>query len=121
MSFYYLASPYSKYPLGITTAHYHVCQQAALLIRSGVPVYSPIAHMHPIAQFGDIDPFDHDIWLPVDRHMMDAAGGLIVLKMLSWTTSYGVAEEVRHFTAADKPVVFMKPGVVPDVLLQEGR
>ena len=122
MAFWYLASPYSKYPLGITAAHFHVCQQAALLIRSGVPVYSPIAHMHPIAQFGDIDPFDHDIWLPVDRHMMDAAGGLIVLKMEGWSRSYGMAEEMKHFAAGGyKPIVFMDPGVVPDVLLREGR
>ena len=119
--FYYLASPYSKYPLGITAAHFHVCQQAALLIRSGVPVYSPIAHTHPIAQFGDIDPFDHDIWLPLDRHMMDAAGGLIILKMEGWSRSYGMGTELAYFAEQDRPIVYMDPGVVPDVLLQEGR
>ena len=119
--FWYLASPYSKYPLGITAAHFHVCQQAALLIRSGVPVYSPIAHTHPIAQFGDIDPFDHDIWLPLDRPMMDAACGLIVLKLEGWSRSLGVIAEMKHMAGfGNKPIVFMEPDVVPAVLL-EGR
>jgi hypothetical protein len=119
--FWYLASPYSKYPLGITAAHYHVCQQAGLLIQAGVPVYSPIAHTHPIAQFSGIDPHDHDIWLPADKPIADAAGGLIVLKLEGWSRSFGIAEEIEWFASAGKPVVYMEPGEVPAELLQEGR
>lgn len=113
MNFWYLATPYSKYHLGIEEAFRDACRQTALLIRAGVPTFSPIAHTHPIAIHGDIDPFAHEIWLPADRPMMDAARGLIVCKMDGWAQSYGVRVEIQTFEAAGKPVVYMEPGEVP--------
>jgi hypothetical protein len=115
MSFYYLASPYSKYPKGIVAAFEKICQEAALLVRHQIPVYSPIAHTHPIAIHGDIDPFDHSIWLEADRAFMDAACGLIVCQMEGWEVSYGIGVEIRHFEKAGKPIYYMAPGIVPDL------
>jgi hypothetical protein len=111
--FYYLASPYSKHPGGLEVAFRQACEAAALLIKAGVPVFSPIAHSHPIAVAGGLDPLSYDVWLPADRPMMDAASGIIVLHLLGWATSYGIAEEQRHFAAAGKPEVHMMPGQVP--------
>ncbi len=117
MSYWYLATPYSKFPSGIDRAFEAACKESALLIRNRVPIYCPIAHTHPIAMEGDIDPFDHTIWLPADRPMMDAACGLIVCQMETWDISYGIAEEIKVFTAAKKPVIYMTPGIVPDLNL----
>ena len=117
MSFWYLASPYSKYSAGIFAAYADACQQAALLVRAGVPVFSPIAHSHGIAEFGEIDPADHEIWLPADAPFMDAAHGIVVCKLPGWDKSRGVQHEIDVFQSADKPVVYMEPGVVPEVLL----
>ena len=64
MSYYYLATPYSKYPGGPEAAFQMACRQAAILIKAKIPVYCPIAHTHPIAVQNDMDPFDHGIWLP---------------------------------------------------------
>lgn len=111
--FWYLATPYSKYPKGIGAAFLEACKQAAVLVRGGVRVYSPIAHTHSIAQVGGIDPYDHDIWLPADRPFMDTARGLIVCKMDGWEDSYGIAEEIKIFEQADKPILFMEPGILP--------
>lgn len=119
MSFFYLASPYSKYPGGIEAAHADVCMEAALLVRAGIPVYSPIAHTHPIAIHGDIDPFDHSIWLEADRTFMDAAQGLIVCEMEGWETSYGIGVEIEHFKKAGKPIIRMTPGMLPQELMRE--
>lgn len=113
MSYWYLATPYSKYRDGIDEAWKLACREAALLIRAGVPVYSPIAHTHPVAIHGGIDPYDHGIWLPADEPMMRAARGLIVLRAAGWTHSFGITFEMRAFEAADKPVLFMDPGVFP--------
>lgn len=110
---WYLGSPYSKYPLGLNAAHKAVCENAALLIEEGVAVYSPIAHTHPIALHGQIDPLDHGIWLPIDAPLMAAADGLIVLKLMTWDRSSGLAFEIKGFAAADKPIVYMEPGIVP--------
>lgn len=113
MSFWYLATPYSKFPSGIEAAFIVACQQTALLIRAGIPVYSPIAHTHPVAVNGDIDPLDHSIWLPADAPLMSAALGLIVCKMESWESSYGIGVEIAEFKKAGKPIVYMEQNIVP--------
>lgn len=116
MSYWYLGSPYSKYPLGLNAAHKAICENAALLIKAGVPVFSPIAHTHPIAIHGEMDPLDHDIWLPADWPLLAAAKGVIVCKLTSWSRSYGLAAEIAAFAAAFKPIIYMEPGVVPEEL-----
>lgn len=113
-SYWYLASPYSKYPAGIDAAFEEVCRQAGLLIRAKIPVYSPIAHTHPIAKYSGMDPLDHGIWLPADLPLMrNAYRGLIVCKMDTWDISYGIGEEIKEFTALKRRVVYMTPGEVP--------
>jgi len=120
LSFYYLATPYSKYPEGenlyqrLNNAFLMACRQAALLIKAKVPVYSPIAHTHPIAMHNAMDPLDHGIWLPADTPMMEAARGLIVVKAPSWESSYGISKEIEHFTAAGKPILWMDVDVLPE-------
>lgn len=113
MSFWYLGSPYSKYPHGRAMAHIEACRNAALLIKAGVPVFSPIAHTHPIADIGNVDPLDHDIWLPADAPIMQAARGIIVLKMEGWDKSFGISCEIPYFKHTGRPVVYMEPGIVP--------
>ena|SRR5258706_15989331 len=108
--YWYLGSPYKKYREGPTMAYVVACQEAARLISSGVPVFSPIAHAHPIAMFGNINPLAHEIWLPADQPLMNAARGLIVLKMEGWEESYGLTVEIDAFTRAEKPIVYLGVG-----------
>lgn len=115
--FWYLGSPYAKYPRGLLLAHATVCKEAGRLIRAGVPVYSPIANSHPIARYCGMDPRDHAIWLPVDEPMMAAACGLIVLKMAGWAASVGLLYETNYFAERDRPIVYMTPGTVPEAVL----
>jgi hypothetical protein len=121
MSYFYLASPYSKFSGGIVAAFEEVCEQAALLVRAGVPVFSPIAHTHSIALHGHLDPYDLSIWLEADRAFMDAAKAIIVCKMDGWQESYGIGVEVEHFKRAGKPVHYMEPGFVPPEVLPKRR
>lgn len=109
MSYWYLATVYSKHPDGIDAAHVMACRAAADLIRAGIPVFSPIAHTHPIAIHGAIDPLDHSIWLPADAPMMAGARGLIVYCSEGWRDSYGIGEEIKAFTTAGKSIVHMTP------------
>jgi hypothetical protein len=110
MSFVYLATPYSKAPQGLDYAHKEACEAAAAWIKAGVPCYSPIAHTHPIAIVGDIDPLNHDIWLPADRPMMDASSALVVVMFTGWDESYGIKCEIREFEHNNKPIFFWQPG-----------
>lgn len=95
--YWYLASPYSKYPDGLDAAFREACRVTAYLIQNKIPVYSPIAHTHPVAIYGKMNPIDHDIWLPADLPLMNAAGGLIVVEMESWEDSFGIGEEIKAF------------------------
>lgn len=106
---YYLATPYTKYPQGIEQAFIDASKLAARLIQSGLSVYSPIAHTHPIAIHGGIDPLDHKIWLPFDNAMMKAATFLLVAHMPGWEESYGIGEEIKFFKAMGKPIYDLDP------------
>jgi len=132
-SFWYLATPYSRYPvkgflgllcrlpflkhLRLWLAFIAASRQAALLVAAGVKVFSPIAHTHPIAVFSRMDPFSHGIWIPADEPFMDAAYGLIVCMLPGWVQSRGIDIEIKRFRRAGKRVHFMRPGQVPGGLV----
>lgn len=117
----YLATPYSRYPLGIEQAFMDAAKLAALLMRMNIHVYSPIAHTHPLAVYGRIDPLDHAIWMPFDKMMMDKADVLIVAHMDGWQDSRGVAEEIAVFERAGKPIYDLDPRTLMMTRRQEER
>jgi len=106
--YFYISTPYTKYHAGIETAYIEACKVTAWLVRRNVNVYSPISHSHGPAIHGDIDALSHAIWMPQQQPMMEAAHGLIVVKMLGWDESRGVAEEIAYFSRAGKPCHFME-------------
>ena len=118
MSYLYLATPYARYPDGHHAAFVEACKQAAILTKAGLPVFSPIAHSHPLALHGEIANTDHDFWMNVDRPMMDAAHGIIVCMMKGWIESHGMKYEIQTFERAGKPVYYMAPGHVPYSLIK---
>jgi hypothetical protein len=106
--FWYLATPYSKWVGGMDDAFDHASVLAGRLLKKDVHVFSPIAHSHPIAKSGGIDPADHGIWLKLDEVFMRAAFGILVADMPGWHDSFGVKEEIRWFTKHKKPVYLLK-------------
>ena len=109
----YLASPYSKYTRGLQAAYQLACANVALLLKAGVPVFSPIAHTHGPAEYGGIDPRDHDFWMRADSPFMELCSGLIVLRADGWKESRGVTAELKYFRHSAKPVIWMEPGILP--------
>ena len=105
--FLYLATPYSKHPEGIDAAFRYACHAAGRLLSRGVKAFSPIAHSHPIAIHGNVDPLSHEIWLAADRPFMQAARGMIVVMMPGWETSYGVQQEIAAFNEMQKPIHYL--------------
>lgn len=106
---HYLGSPYSKFPRGTWAACKVVSPIAGRLIENGVPIFCPIAHSHPIAIYGSLDPLSHDLWLPVDAHLMRVCGAMLIAKMTGWDQSFEISEEVKVFRAADKPIYTLDP------------
>lgn len=109
----YLATPYTKYLGGnLEQAFIDAAKLTALLLRTGIKVYSPICHTHPIAMHGNLDPRDHSIWLPFDEAMMTAADTLIVAHMPGWQESFGVAHEIKFFEDRRKPIFDLDPATL---------
>lgn len=104
---YYLATPYTKYEGGIEAAFEAAAAITARLVKANLSVYSPIAHAHPVAVHGGIDPLDHSIWLDFDLRMMRAADCLIVAQMQGWRESFGVSQEIKFFQNAGKPILYL--------------
>jgi Domain of unknown function (DUF1937) len=107
--YWYLASPYSKYPGGIEIAFMDICLLAGTLIHEGLFVYSPICHTHPIALHAALDPFAHELWLPPDKQMAAGARGMIIAGFKGWRESFGISEEIKWFRAANKLIVLLDP------------
>lgn len=109
-TFWYLATPYSKYPHGHNAAFGLAARRAAELMAYDIPVFAPIAHSHPAADYlPKSDRTNHDFWMKVDAPFMEVASGLIVVAADGWQDSAGMKEEIKRFGAAGKPVVFWEP------------
>lgn len=115
--FYYLATPYSKYPRGIHAAYRLAQENQTILRMHQIRCFSPIVFCHHEAQVLDLDPHDHSIWLPVCAPIMARAKGLIVVLAESWESSFGMAQEWKDFDARGLPVIRMTPFVVPAELV----
>jgi len=100
----YLASPYKKFPKGAEQAFIDVCAIAGHLIQSGMAVYSPIAHNHPIAIHAGMKLHDYEIWIPLDKMMLDRCDVLIVAHMPSWEISEGIKIEIDYFIETGKSI-----------------
>ena len=112
--FWYMASPYRKYPLGIQAASEAASRFAAALFDRGIQIYSPIALSHEIARYTTLDPMD-EAWLAAQVPFMTAARGLIVAKINTWDLSSGIAWERTWFSERGRPI-YMLDDPLPEQL-----
>jgi len=75
------------------------------MMRTGLVVYSPIAHSHGIALYGL--PTDWDYWRRVDEEMMGCCSRVVVLKLDGWHESTGVAGEIEIASSLGLPVSYV--------------
>ncbi len=114
VGFWYLASPYSKYPAGLEVACQDVAAIAAALMDVDVNLFCPITHTHPIAFYSNRPATDSASWTRLQVPIMHAAVGMIVVQMDGWQESRGISEEREIFKAARKPILDVPPAVILD-------
>jgi hypothetical protein len=104
----YLASPYSD-PSPVVREHRYqsACRAAAHLMQQGHIVYSPIAHMHPIATLCDL-PTGWDYWRRIDEAFLAVCAKLCVLMLHGWEESAGVQAEIQIMSQAGKSVQYVR-------------
>lgn len=105
----YLASPYTRDTRSLVAAFQDICRIAARLHSAGIYCYSPIAHLHSFAVYGELDPLNLTLWLPHNQMMMDRCDCLIVAQMPGWDESDGIKGEVEYFEKVKKPIFDLEP------------
>lgn len=91
----YLASPYSGINKEMQYRRFELaCHCAGLLMASGLRVFSPIAHSHPIATLCNLD-LDWAFWKELDREMIRRCDQFAVLMLPAWEDSVGVRAEIQ--------------------------
>lgn len=104
-----MATPYSKFQFGIEAAAQEAARIAGRLIKQGENAYSLIVHSHYIVMIAGIDPLNHKYWMGVDQALMEKCDGLIVVLMMGWSKSKGVAMEIDAFQKMGKRVKYYDP------------
>lgn len=112
MTLAYLATPYSRYPLGLEQAFVDACALAARLISAGLHVYSPIAHSHGIAMHGAIEPLDQQFWMAFNGTMLNRCDELFIAHLDGWENSSGIAYEIDYFGRRKKPIFDLNPSTL---------
>ena len=104
----YLASPYSHPDSGVREQRFHqACYAAAQLLASGLTVFSPIVHGHPLVAHGL--PTDWPFWERFDRDHLVRCDEVVVLMLEGWRESVGVAAEILIAGELGKPVRYLDP------------
>lgn len=103
----YLASPYtSEDPFLMEERYLRTCKVLCDYLIAGLWTYSPIVHCHELAKIGGL-PKDSAFWRDYDFHMIDRSEALHVLRLDGWTTSVGIAEEIKHANRREIPVKYI--------------
>ena len=104
----YLASPYSHSDPAVMRERFEkICEVSARFMRDGVNIFSPIAHTHPIAQYGL--QLGWDFWKDYDEKIIAVCGELWVCTMDGWQESKGVQAEIKIAERLEVPVRFVNP------------
>lgn len=91
----YLASPYSHESPGVRQFRFEMaCFYAGKVMDNEHIIFSPIAHSHPIEQFGLGEIKDANFWLHQDFEILKRCDELWVLMLDGWKESYGVNREI---------------------------
>jgi Domain of unknown function (DUF1937) len=104
----YLASPYSHPDLAVRERRFRdACRAAAVFVRNGRAVFSPIVHGHPLVEYGL--PTDWSFWQWQDREHLARCDEVVVLMLDGWEESVGLQEEIRIGRELGKPVRYVAP------------
>jgi len=90
----YLAAPYSHELKRVKRDRYRaVSKAAAILMKRGEIVFSPISMTHPMAVYGDL-PGDWLFWEKFDCEFLTVCDRFLILELEGWMVSKGVMAEL---------------------------
>ncbi|MHC4708471.1 MAG: DUF1937 family protein [Planctomycetota bacterium] len=105
----YLASNYSHPdPVVMDDRAAEAQRASAHFLKQGFPIFSPIAHWHPIAKSYGL-PREYAFWKTYNLAMLRASRELWVLTLDGWKESRGVTDEIEHAHKWSISVVLRQP------------
>ena len=103
----YLASPYTHPKKRVKLIRFRkAARAAAVLIKQGLFIFSPITHTYPMEEYGI--PGDWEFWKAYDEKLLSICSRMIVLCLPGWEESVGVQAEISYMKAANKPISYVK-------------
>lgn len=106
----YIATPYNDPDPAVCRARFEaVTRYAAHLVKSGLTVYSPITHSHPMAEALPSLGLGWTHWQRHDMAYIPMCAAIHVLMLPGWKESTGVQAEIVIFKEAGKPVLYVNP------------
>ncbi len=110
----YLASPYSDPSREVREQRFKdVCRAAGFYMEKGLVIYSPIAHMHPIAEAYSL-PKEWEFWEKFDRVFLGKCKEFWILRLLGWSTSVGVGAETKIAEELGLPIRYKDPILISE-------
>ncbi len=103
----YLAQPYTGTDEEMQDRYDIACEVTARLMNEGHYVFSPIAHSHGPASYGL--PKDYAYWKGYCELMIPKCDEVRVMEIDGWTTSVGVAAEIKLADSLGIPVITFDP------------
>ena len=105
----YTALPYSHFDPAVREHRFRTaCRVAAILMKHRIPVFSPLSHSVPIAEFvGDVED-DHEFWMSMDIPILHRCDELLVVALDGWAESKGVRREMFEALMLRKPIVLIE-------------
>ena len=110
----YLACPYSAWKEDGGMDHelcdqrfQKSCEMAAVLMKLGHMVFSPISHSVPIAKYLK-NYLDHDFWLKQELPFIHWCEELWVYKLPEWDKSKEIKREIEYARKLKKPIVYVE-------------
>jgi len=107
----YMASPYSHPDPAVRQWRFDAaCRAAARMMRSGMFIFAPIVHSHPLTLYGL--PGDWGFWQRYDRAHLERCSEFMVLAIDGWRESKGVQAEMAIARELGVPVRIIDPAEV---------
>lgn len=108
MPVYYLASPYTHKKKSVMKQRFiDISKVAAILIKRGYLLVTPISSSVPIAQYGGLQGTDFSDWATLDLNLVKRCDGIIVAMMEGWKESVGVQAEIAYARHLGKEVRYL--------------
>lgn len=114
--YFYLCTPYTKWPYGLDLAEKMAAEWSDKFIACGIPIFCPIVHGHNIKKISQIKE-NPKIWLELDRPFVENSSGLIIIQEEGWHISEGIKQELNWISRI-KPVHYVVPVNPEPTILQ---